>query len=67
MALKGRNRNGCERLSSPAYREATALPATSIDERLSSSQAARGLQASDVQPSRNKGAIDAEAARLLLI
>ena len=46
--------------------EATGLPVTFVDERLSSTQAARGLQAANVQPSRNKGAIDAEAARLLL-
>ncbi|MEB3207037.1 MAG: Holliday junction resolvase RuvX [Vampirovibrionales bacterium] len=46
--------------------QATKLPITFVDERLSSAQAARGLQSANLKPSRHKPLIDAEAARLLL-
>lgn len=46
--------------------QVTGLPVTYLDERLSSVQATRSLQASGVKTSRHKGLIDQEAARILL-
>lgn len=44
----------------------TDLPIRRVDERLSSVQAERMLRQSGIQPSRNKGKIDAVAAAILL-
>ncbi len=47
-------------------RTVTSIPVTMHDERLTSHEAEHRLRASGVQPSRNKGQIDAAAAALIL-
>ena len=49
-----------------ALEKHTDLPIRRVDERLSSVQAERMLRESGVQPSKNKGRVDAVAAAILL-
>ncbi len=49
-----------------SLKEQTSLPVSAVDERLSSVQAERMLKESGVEPSREKGRIDAAAAAVIL-